>query len=201
MLFQIYFYTLLLIPLLTFSLSAHATSLGSSTLATTSKNSSPTLLEQPVENRGTEASSSPAFQKEIEVHKALLSKKRQDRVYNLLQNIIGRMHAVVWRFHTIADRIDSRAHKVEKGAAPREEIMKHVTLARGELESATAVLNSDLGAFAHSVNPIEQFQLVRTKIQEVGGHLRTAQAELRTALFILELPSVPPIASSTITHI
>jgi len=136
------------------------------------------------------------FATQLEEHRASLGKKKQDRTYNLIQNITGRMEAVVFRFEHIAGRIESRAGILEGQGTGTGDARAHLAQARTELSGARTILASDLGQFAWSLNPQKDFVDVRERIRLLGNHLRTARAELTLALNALAF-STPVTASTT----
>ncbi len=136
------------------------------------------------------------FRAQVEAQRANLSQKKQVRVYNLLQNIIGRMEAVVFRFDTIADRIESRQAILAQQGVATAESTDHVQKAREALAHTSSILSSDLGSFAYTQNSRERFVHVRVQIKEAGAYLRDAQEELRAALRAL---TAEPHATTTPT--
>lgn len=125
------------------------------------------------------------FQRQLTLHRASLAKKMQDRVYNLLQNITGRMSATVFRFNNIAYRTEARMALLSQQGKSTGDAPTHLTKAHEALQNATRILNSDLGSFVQSENPQERFLNVHVQIKETGAYLFDAQTELRSAVHAL----------------
>ncbi len=142
--------------------------------------------ETTLERRTVIASSTEEFKERLAEHKTAFAKKIQDRIYNLTQNIRGRMGAAIYRLEHIAGRIETRTDKVDLDEVTKNIVHGHVTDARTSLEDASALLAPDLGLFIQSDKPREKFGDVFNAIKKAGQDIRNAHESLRAALAVLK---------------
>jgi chromosome segregation ATPase len=142
--------------------------------------------ENAAARRAEVASSSELRTEEFKAHKAALAEKLQNRIYNLTSNISRRMQAAVDRLLNIADRLDSRALKMQNAGMDTAAADQAIEEARNALSAANDVLRDNLGSFVGSDNPRQAFAETRTKLADAHTKIREARESLRTALRALK---------------
>lgn len=143
------------------------------------------------------------FQKDLSQHRAAFALKTQERIYHLLQNIMGRTDAALFRLSDIAHRLESRKAKLEQEGIPTGDAGEHLAKAQEALFVVRRILTLDLASFVRAENARERFVTVRMHVKEAKASLFDAQTELHAALNALSQATQPPLqpsASSTQTH-
>lgn len=129
-------------------------------------------------------------QEEFRDQRAIISQAIRDRLHNLFDNIMRRMHAAVDRLDDITDRMESRAQKIsEDNGVDVSEATQSIHEARRELAGARETLRSlpeQARAAFGSEHPRERFSAVRVAVRNVGTHIRSAHQTLREAVDALK---------------
>lgn len=157
-------------------------------------------IEIPPASTSPEARKAPAeFTQKLEEHRNSFAKKIQERIYNLTQNIIGRMNAAVFRLSNIADRIDSRAQKMKMAGTDVTEVEAEINAARADLEKVRAALSLNLNSFIYGDRPKEHFSWIKTTFSESRANLMQARKSLERALVLLKNNGKRPTTGTTTT--
>lgn len=158
---------------------AQANERASTTLSASTTEASP-ITEEQARPRGGD------MQEVIERNHSAIAARTQNRIYNLVQNIVHRMSAAVERLTNIATRIDSRADKLAALGANVDAVKAQTGAARQKLDDASRILASDLGSFIKTERPRERFRETRVALQTVKQDLLDAHEALRQALSALK---------------
>ncbi len=157
-------------------------------------------IELPPASTTPEARTAPTeFTKQLAEHRNSFAKKIQERIYNLTQNIVGRMNAAVFRLSNIADRIDSRTQKMKMAGTNVAEIEIEIQAARAALENARTTLSLDLSSFIYGDGPKEHFAEIKTAFSESRANLMQARESLDRALVLLKNNGQRPAETGTTT--
>jgi uncharacterized protein YukE len=131
--------------------------------------------------------------------RAELSDRMQERVTNLSANLSNRFDAVIERLFNILNRLQSRMNKLSEQGWDTSEAQSYLDTARRSLTQAEENM-SDIDTVVAGVvgasNPREAWQELKAIYVETRELIRSAHADMKTAILSLKNPAVEDETSS-----
>ncbi len=147
--------------------------------------------ERATELRTNAAARKEALTERIEERRTRISENVETRVRTVMTNMQLRINRAIAKLGSIADRIESRAHKMEEQGINADTSLALVSEARLELRAASVSINTDMAAEIDAAVTAEEpkatFEQVKESVREVHEHLKAAQKALRDAVAALKV--------------
>lgn len=137
-----------------------------------------------------------------EGHEGVLSKVLQDRIRNLIANVVERLAATLHRFDTIVTRIDSRIEKLNAAQMDTTAASAKLSEAKDALEHARTLLaqTPDSATVVTSETPRTAYKAIRAQLIAVRDELKHVRNLLQEAVTLLKNTSARPSEEATTTE-
>lgn len=121
----------------------------------------------------------------------------QDRIINLVRNVIARIQASEERLQAISTRVESRIGKMKAGGADVHIAEQKLIDAKNDLATAHTMIGqlSTIDTVIRSDTPRQSYTVFRTQLYTTSDTLLRAYASLVDALRIMQATALTPTTS------